>query len=67
MQKKNLKTIILILFRDSLRFYQYFLSQQVKRCALITYEHGIYELLNDLSLTKLGNIRKVLRLHKKIA
>ena len=44
-------------------FYQIFLSPQVKRCAIITYEYGIYklpnELLNDLGLGKLENIRKV--------
>ena len=35
-------------------FYQIFLSPQVKRWAIITYKHGIYEfaheLANDLSL-----------------
>ena len=40
-------------------FYQIFLSPQVKRRAIITYQHGIYEypyeLLNDLILTILGN------------
>ena len=40
-------------------FYQIFRSQQVKRCATITYKHGIYELphelQNDLRLTILGN------------
>ena len=35
-------------------FYQIFLSPQVKRCAIITYEHGIYELPSDLRLTILG-------------
>ena len=29
-------------------FYQIFLSPQVKKCAIITYEHGIYELLHEL-------------------
>ena len=29
-------------------FYQIFLSPQVKRCAIITYEHGIYELPQEL-------------------
>ena len=29
-------------------FYQIFLSPQVKRCAIITYKHGIYELPNEL-------------------
>ena len=59
---------------DFLEFYQVFLSRQVKRCAIITYKHGIYELshqlpnnlrLNDLS--KLRNVRKVSKLHKMIA
>ena len=41
-------------------FYQIFLSPQVKRWAIITYKHGIYELpqelQNDLRLRKfLGN------------
>ena len=27
--------------------YQIFLSPQVKRCAIITYKHGIYELPNE--------------------
>ena len=40
-------------------FYQIFLSPQVKRCAIITYKHGIYkmphELLNDLRLRILAN------------
>ena len=44
-------------------FYQIFLSPQMKRCAIITYKHGIYELPhelpNDLRLRILGNIRKV--------
>ena len=40
-------------------FYQIFFSPQVKRCAIITYKHSIYELrhelLNDLRLKILGN------------
>ena len=48
-----------------------FLSPQVKRRAIITYKHGIYklpqELPNDLRLRKLGNIRKVSKLHRMIA
>ena len=40
-------------------FYQIFLLPQVKRSAIITYEHGIYklphELLNDLRLRILGS------------
>ena len=42
-----------------LMFYQIFLSPQVKRCTIIAYKHGIYELshelLNDLRLRILGN------------
>ena len=33
-------------------FYQIFLSPLVKRWAVITYKHGIYELPNDLRLNK---------------
>ena len=40
-------------------FFQTFLSSQVKRCVIITYKHGIYELphelLNNLSLITLAN------------
>ena len=40
-------------------FYQTFLSSQMKRCAIITYKHGIYELPHELShdlrLRVLGN------------
>ena len=40
-------------------FYKIFLSPQVKRCTIITYKHGIYELPhelpNDLRLRVLGN------------
>ena len=46
-------------------FYQTFLSPQVKRCAIITYKHGVYELPhelpNDLRLRnyqELSEIRK---------
>ena len=39
--------------------YQVFVSPQVKRCAIITYKHGIYELPyelpNDLRLRILAN------------
>ena len=30
-------------------FYQIFLSPQVKRYAIITYKHGIYELSHDFT------------------
>ena len=50
-------------------FYQIFFPPQVKRWAIITYKHGIYELPhelpNDLRLTI--NIRKVSKPHKMIA
>ena len=46
-------------------FHEIFFSPQVKRCAIITYKHGIYELPhelpNDLRLRILGNIKKVLK------
>ena len=52
-------------------FYQIFLSPQVKRWAIITYKHGIYELPhelpNNLRLRKSGDIRKVPKLHRMIA
>ena len=52
-------------------FYQIFLSPQVKRWPIVTYEHGIYELPhklpNNLRLRKLGNIRKVSKIHRMIA
>ena len=44
-KKRNISveepTIILIIFRDFLMFYQILLSPQVKRSAVITYKHGI--------------------------
>ena len=52
-------------------FYQIFLSLQVKRCTIIIYKHGTYELPhelpNDLRLRKLGNIKKVPKSLKIIA
>ena len=54
-------------------FYQIFFSPQVKRCAIITSKHSIYELPcelpNDLrlrDLRKIGNIRKVSKPHRMI-
>ena len=43
-QNKILQTIISIIFWHFLIFYQVLLSPQVKRCAIITYEHDIYAL-----------------------
>ena len=55
----TLTTIIFIIFSDFSMFNQIFHSPQVKRCAIITYKHGIYqlphELPNDLRLRILGN------------
>ena len=52
-------------------FYQIFLSPEVKRWAIITYKYGIYELPhelpNDSRFRKLGNIRKLSKLHRMIA
>ena len=59
---------ILRLFDVSSNF---FLSPQVKGCAIITDKHGIYELPHelphDLRLRKLGNIRKLYKRHRMIA
>ena len=41
-------TISFIISSDFLMFYQIFLSPQEKRCAIITYKHGIYELRHEL-------------------
>ena len=52
-------------------FYQFFFSPQVKRWAIVTCKDGInelpHELPNDLRLRKLGNFRKVSKLHGMIA
>ena len=58
-------TIIFIIFWDLLMFYQIFLSPQVKRCAIITYKHGIHELphelSNDLSENFVNTSKKLLK------
>ena len=50
---------MVITFWDLLMFYQIFFSPQVKRIAIISNKHGIYELphelSNDLRLKILGN------------
>ena len=52
-------TISFATFLDFSIFYQILLSSQMKRWAIITYKHGIYELPhelpNDLRLRILGN------------
>ena len=59
MQKKVWHTIIFLIISDSLMFQQVFLQPQVKRCAVVAYKHGIYELVhelpNHLRLNILGN------------
>ena len=59
MIKIKVTTINLIIFWDFSMFYQIFLSPQVKRWAVITYKHGVYdsaqELPNDLRLRILWN------------
>ena len=66
-----LPTISFIIFWDFSVFYQIFFSPKVKRCAIITYKRGIYELPyklpNDLRLRKLGNNRKLSKPHRMIA
>ena len=55
--KLKIATIIFIVFWDSLIFWQIFLSPQGKRCAIITYKHGTYELPNELRLRILENCK----------
>ena len=70
---KNKPTNIFIILRDFLMFYQIFLSTQAKRCAIISYKHGIYELPHELPsylrLRILGNqeISEVSKLDRVIA
>ena len=61
-------TTIFIIFWDFLMFYQMIFSPQVKQYTIITYKHGIYKLPYELpnEIRKLGNIRKVLKLHRII-
>ena len=52
-------TTSFIMFWNFSMFYQTFLSPQLKRCVIITYKHGMYELphqlLTDVKLRILGN------------
>ena len=49
-------------------FCKFFLSPQVKRCAIITYKHGIYESPHELpNVIREGNMRKLSKLHRMIA
>ena len=60
-----------IIFSDFLMVEQIFVSLQEKRSVIICNKQGIYELhhelLNDLRLRKLGNIRKILKIYRIIA
>ena len=51
-------------------FDEIFLSPQAKWIVIISNKRGIYELpqefLNDLDLRKLGNIKKISKLHRII-
>ena len=67
-------TIIFTIFWDFLMFCQIFLSPQVKRCVISTYKHELYSYefpqdyrFREYDLTKLGNIRKVCKIHRMIA
>ena len=48
-----------MIFWDFLMFYQIFLSQPVKRCAISTYKHGIYELPHELLVPRLPPKTKI--------
>ena len=66
----HLTAINCIKFWDFLIFLQILLLPQVKRSANVTYKYGIYEFPHELpnaDFRKLGNIRKVSKLHKMIA
>ena len=51
-------------------FYQTFFSPQIKHSAIISNKHGVYELPqelpNDSRVRRLGNMRKVSKLHRMI-
>ena len=54
-------------------FGQFFLSLQVRECAIISYKDGIYELPQELQndlrvrMLRIGNIKKVSKSHRMIA
>ena len=62
-KKEKIQTIILIIFRGFLIFYQTLLSPQVKRCAIISYKHDIYESSHEL----LNNLRRRILENKEIS
>ena len=60
-------TVSFIIFWDFLMFYQIFLPSQVKRCAIITYRHGIYELPYELPHELPHNLRLRILGNKEIS
>ena len=59
-------TISFIIFWDFLMFYQLFVLPQVKRWAIITSKHGIYELPHELANhLRLRILKQILSLKKK--
>ena len=54
-------------------FYKIFFSPQVKQCTIFTDKHGVYELPHELSqllktydISKLGDVRKLLKCYRII-
>ena len=68
--ENGVATIIEIILWDFSKFYQSFLSPQVKRSAIISNKQGVYELPqelpNDLRLRKQGKIRKISKFTRMI-
>ena len=62
--KMKRSTIIFIVFCNFLMFDQIFLSPHVKRCAIITHKHGMYELPHELPNNL--RLRKVPKFHRMI-
>ena len=48
-------------------FRQIFLSPQVKRCAIITYKDGVYELPHELPKNLRLNIKEFSKFYRMIA
>ena len=59
-------TILVILFRDFVMFYQVFLSPQVKQCVIISNKHGVYELLHELPHDSEGIFKEINNLNSLI-
>ena len=61
--KKKLRKISLIIFEDFSMLYQIFILPQVRRYAIITYKHGIYELSHKF----LNNLRLKILVHYQMS